>query len=293
MAEKDFYEVLQVHPSAEQMVIEAAFNRLARKYHPDVYKGSNAHTRMVALNQAWEVLGNPARRKAYDTSRPISSTRTSGSSSQTTGQGHRKPSSARYGVSAPSPPNPTNFGIGADYWDNTVKGALAWRKRRKLVPDVVQTIIFLVVAGAGVMISACASAPQLEAFKDIAGFGWLAGIVVGYGLSAGVQQLHDAHLLRTEFNPRYNPNPTGYAKYAEVYAEYETEVSDVHVTRTGSCYHSRNYCCGTMETFDLPRFEAKARGYRPCSHCGYFRIGPKRLPPPFGAGRIPQDSNTL
>jgi len=34
MAEKDYYAVLQVHPRAEAIVVEAAFKRLAREYHP-------------------------------------------------------------------------------------------------------------------------------------------------------------------------------------------------------------------------------------------------------------------
>ena len=62
----DYYEVLQVHPRAEDEVIRAAYRTLARKYHPD--HGGDAR-RMIALNDAWDVLGDPARRAAYDASR--------------------------------------------------------------------------------------------------------------------------------------------------------------------------------------------------------------------------------
>jgi curved DNA-binding protein CbpA len=62
----DFYEVLQVHPSAEPEVIRAAYRILARKYHPD--HGGDPR-RMMALNDAWDVLGDPARRAAYDVAR--------------------------------------------------------------------------------------------------------------------------------------------------------------------------------------------------------------------------------
>ena len=62
----DFYEVLQVNPRAEPEVIRAAYRTLARKYHPD--HGGDAG-RMIALNDAWDVLGDPARRAAYDASR--------------------------------------------------------------------------------------------------------------------------------------------------------------------------------------------------------------------------------
>jgi curved DNA-binding protein CbpA len=62
----DYYEVLQVSPRAEADVIRAAYRTLARKYHPD--HGGDAR-RMIALNDAWDVLGDPARRADYDASR--------------------------------------------------------------------------------------------------------------------------------------------------------------------------------------------------------------------------------
>jgi curved DNA-binding protein CbpA len=62
----DHYEVLQVHPRAESEVIRAAYRVLARKYHPD--HGGDPR-RMIALNDAWDVLGDPERRAQYDASR--------------------------------------------------------------------------------------------------------------------------------------------------------------------------------------------------------------------------------
>ncbi len=62
----DYYEVLQVSPRAEADVVRAAYRTLARKYHPD--HGGDAR-RMIALNDAWDVLGDPDRRAAYDASR--------------------------------------------------------------------------------------------------------------------------------------------------------------------------------------------------------------------------------
>jgi len=63
---RDFYEVLQVHPRAEADVIRAAYRTLARKYHPD--HGGDA-LRMIAINDAWDVLGDPVARAAYDAAR--------------------------------------------------------------------------------------------------------------------------------------------------------------------------------------------------------------------------------
>ena len=65
----DFYEVLQGSPRAEPEVIRAAYRILARKYHPD--HGGDP-LRMIALNDAWDVLGDPGRRAAYDASRAAS-----------------------------------------------------------------------------------------------------------------------------------------------------------------------------------------------------------------------------
>ena len=60
------YTILQVDPSAEQEVIEAAYRRLSRKYHPDVNDSPEASDRMRAINQAYATLSDPRRRVIYD-----------------------------------------------------------------------------------------------------------------------------------------------------------------------------------------------------------------------------------
>src|SRR4051812_34685417 len=65
----DPYKILQVDPEAEDEVIEAAYRRLARKYHPDVAPGPEAQDRMVRINQAWEMLRDATRRAAVDRAR--------------------------------------------------------------------------------------------------------------------------------------------------------------------------------------------------------------------------------
>ena len=67
----DPYKTLQVDSEAETEVIAAAYRRLARKYHPDLAAGDEAPTRMAAINAAWEVIGDPARRAAFDRGREI------------------------------------------------------------------------------------------------------------------------------------------------------------------------------------------------------------------------------
>jgi curved DNA-binding protein CbpA len=67
----DPYKTLQVDPEAEDEVIAAAYRRLARKYHPDVNAGPEVAARMAAINAAWEVIGDPTRRAAFDRERAL------------------------------------------------------------------------------------------------------------------------------------------------------------------------------------------------------------------------------
>jgi curved DNA-binding protein CbpA len=81
-AEFDAYKTLQVDPEADPEVIQAAFRRLAQKWHPDVTRGGESATRMIAINRAWELLGDPARRVAYDRERARRLARSNGGASQ-------------------------------------------------------------------------------------------------------------------------------------------------------------------------------------------------------------------
>ncbi|MBX3004879.1 MAG: DnaJ domain-containing protein [Anaerolineales bacterium] len=60
------YQVLQISNNAEVEVILAAYKSLAKKYHPDQNKSSQAETKMRDLNWAYHLLSDPARRKAWD-----------------------------------------------------------------------------------------------------------------------------------------------------------------------------------------------------------------------------------
>jgi curved DNA-binding protein CbpA len=65
----DHNKILQVDSEAEDEVIQAAYRRLAQKYHPDRYRDADGAARMVAINAAWEVLRDPGRRATYDAAR--------------------------------------------------------------------------------------------------------------------------------------------------------------------------------------------------------------------------------
>jgi curved DNA-binding protein CbpA len=71
----DPYKILQVDSEAEDEVIQAAYRRLARKYHPDLATSPDAAARMASINAAWELIGDPAKRQAYDRTRaPLATT---------------------------------------------------------------------------------------------------------------------------------------------------------------------------------------------------------------------------
>jgi curved DNA-binding protein len=64
---KDYYQSLGVPRTASDGDIKKAFRKLAREYHPDVAKDKKrAEEKFKEINEAYEVLGDPAKRKKYD-----------------------------------------------------------------------------------------------------------------------------------------------------------------------------------------------------------------------------------
>src|SRR6476620_2067989 len=64
---KDYYSTLGVAKTATEKEIKQAYRKLARKHHPDVNPGDkSAEAKFKDINEAYEVLGDPEKRKKYD-----------------------------------------------------------------------------------------------------------------------------------------------------------------------------------------------------------------------------------
>jgi curved DNA-binding protein len=63
---KDYYKIMGVDKTASQDDIKKSYRKLARKFHPDVSKESDAEARFKEINEAYEVLRDKEKRAAYD-----------------------------------------------------------------------------------------------------------------------------------------------------------------------------------------------------------------------------------
>ncbi|MGL4950931.1 MAG: DnaJ domain-containing protein, partial [Mycoplasma sp.] len=63
---RDYYKVLGVSKNATTDEIKKSFRKLAMTYHPDKNKAADAEAKFKEINEAYEVLGDPAKRKTYD-----------------------------------------------------------------------------------------------------------------------------------------------------------------------------------------------------------------------------------
>ncbi len=65
--ERDFYVILGVERTATDAELKRAFRKLAQQWHPDVNTDTDAQERFKEINEAYQVLSDPARRSRYDT----------------------------------------------------------------------------------------------------------------------------------------------------------------------------------------------------------------------------------
>lgn len=66
MANKDYYDILGISRSASQDEIKKAFKTLSKKYHPDVNKDPGAEEKFKEINEAYQSLSDPEKKRMYD-----------------------------------------------------------------------------------------------------------------------------------------------------------------------------------------------------------------------------------
>lgn len=67
--EQNYYDILEINKNASPEIIEKAYKTLVKKYHPDLQKNNlknNYEEKIKKINEAYEILSNPEKRKKYD-----------------------------------------------------------------------------------------------------------------------------------------------------------------------------------------------------------------------------------
>lgn len=67
--EKNYYDILEVNKNSSPEIIEKAYKTLVKKYHPDLQTSNlknEYEEKIKEINEAYEVLSNPEKRKTYD-----------------------------------------------------------------------------------------------------------------------------------------------------------------------------------------------------------------------------------
>jgi molecular chaperone DnaJ len=60
------YQTLEIASDATQTEIKQAYRRLAKQFHPDTNQDTASHDKISQINAAYEILGDPQRRRSYD-----------------------------------------------------------------------------------------------------------------------------------------------------------------------------------------------------------------------------------
>ena len=110
---RTLYDVLMISPRADRQFMTVAYRHLAKRYHPDVDTSAEAAARMVELNEAYAILGDPMARAAYDESiglRPARTLHAPPDRDTTRGGSGPTPTPSPHGEAGPPPANPAPSG---------------------------------------------------------------------------------------------------------------------------------------------------------------------------------------
>jgi curved DNA-binding protein len=112
---KEYYKVLGVEKSASKEDIKKSYRRLARKYHPDVSKASDAEARFKEVSEAYDVLRDKKKRAQYDQL---------GRTGWEQGQHHQSPYAGSDGVGSAGYSQGSNAGF-SDFFESFFGGQQA------------------------------------------------------------------------------------------------------------------------------------------------------------------------
>lgn len=62
----DYYKILEINEDASMEEIKKAYRKLIAKYHPDIYKESDAHQKSIEINKAYQILSDEESKAEYD-----------------------------------------------------------------------------------------------------------------------------------------------------------------------------------------------------------------------------------
>jgi molecular chaperone DnaJ len=124
---QDLYAVLGVDRKASDAEIRKAYRRLAKKHHPDVNPNNNAAAeRFKEISAAYDVIGNPEKRKLYD---EFGEASLHGGFDPNQARAYQRWASSRQGGGAPFGGMPQEFDLG-DIFTEIFGGAPGSRRRR-------------------------------------------------------------------------------------------------------------------------------------------------------------------
>ena len=75
---ENYYSILGVQENSDQNLIKKAYREMAKKYHPDKNKEPNAEEKFKKVTEAYENIGDPAKRQEYDRKRNFSNSFSNG-----------------------------------------------------------------------------------------------------------------------------------------------------------------------------------------------------------------------
>lgn len=66
MNQENYYQILNISPDAGQAEIKTAYREMAKKFHPDINREQGSEEIFKIIQEAYEVLSDPERRRQYD-----------------------------------------------------------------------------------------------------------------------------------------------------------------------------------------------------------------------------------